>query len=77
MLPAAILLDLDDTIIDFGGSVEASWNQACTEAEAEVPAIDARRLKPAILQAGDAHWSDPELSRISRQDLRAASAFTK
>lgn len=52
-LPKAVLLDLDDTILDDSGSVEDCWSEACF-AHASGPAgIDPRALLKAIDKTRD------------------------
>jgi len=68
----AILLDLDDTIIDYGGSTEVSWRQAC-EAARERSGLEVDRLYTEIDRVRTWYWSDPERHREGRADLRAAS----
>jgi putative hydrolase of the HAD superfamily len=69
--PHTILLDLDDTIIDFGGNVEAAWRCVCRDA-CELPGLDPDALFAAIDRVRTWYWSDPERHRQGRQDLRAA-----
>ncbi len=71
--PHAILLDLDDTILDFDGSVEAAWHAVCEAAAEEVAELDAAALFAAIARTRAWYWSDPERHRQGRADLRAAS----
>src|SRR5689334_4374701 len=71
--PRAILLDLDDTILDDEGSVEASWRAVCADAARDIAGLDAVRLFDAIVRVREWFWSDPERAREGRQDLRAAS----
>lgn len=72
-LPRALLLDLDDTIIDDSGSVQACWRAAC-EHFAGGLGVDAVALHAAIEPIREWYWSDPERHRVGRMDLRAASA---
>ena len=71
--PRAMLIDLDDTIIDDGGGVEACWRLVCAAAADRVPALDADDLFHEILRTRHWYWSDPERHRTGRADLRAAS----
>lgn len=73
--PRAILLDLDDTIIDDSGSVDSGWSMACAEAASRVAGLDSEALKAAILEVRDWYWSDAERHRAGRQDLRSASRW--
>jgi putative hydrolase of the HAD superfamily len=70
-LPAALLLDLDDTILDDSGSVNASWREACLSGAADCEA-SADVLFEAIKKAGVWFWSDPERHRVGRLDLQTA-----
>jgi putative hydrolase of the HAD superfamily len=68
-----LLVDLDDTIINYGGSTEASWRTVCRLATQEVPGLEADPLFAAIDRVRQWYWSDPERHREGRADLRAAS----
>ena len=69
----ALLVDLDDTIINYGGSAEPSWRAVCAWAMDEVPGVDADVLFAAIDRVRRWYWSDPERHREGRRDLGAAS----
>ena len=71
--PRAILLDLDDTILDDSSNVESAWREACEGAAKEIRGLDTDALLAAIFRIRDWFWSDPERHRIGRADLRAAS----
>lgn len=71
--PCAILLDLDDTIIDDSGCVDECWNDACAEAMRLLPGIDSAVLRATIDRKADAYWSDPEKNRVGRLNLRSAT----
>jgi putative hydrolase of the HAD superfamily len=71
--PHAILVDLDDTIIDFSSSAEATWRAVCDSAAQEVDGLDATVLFDTIARIREWFWSDPERHRQGRADLRAAS----
>jgi putative hydrolase of the HAD superfamily len=70
-LPAALLLDLDDTILDDTGSVDACWREACLSGAADCE-VSPDVLFDAVKKAGLWFWSDPERHRIGRLDLQAA-----
>lgn len=72
-LPAAILIDLDDTILDDSGCVDACWDEACTLAAGRF-GFDADRLRRTISEQSSAWWSAPGRHRRGRLDLRAATA---
>ncbi len=71
--PQAILFDLDDTILDDGGSVEPAWRAVCEEAAKQVPGLGGDELLAAIARTRDWYWADPDRHREGRLDLRAAS----
>ena len=71
MLPRVLLLDLDDTILDDSGAVDASWRQAIAE-HAPAAGLDAAVLRTEILRASEWYWADPERHRVGRADLLAA-----
>jgi len=66
--PQAVLVDLDDTIVD-GSAVVDCWEVAC---ECCGPIVDSQTLLAEILRLRDWFWSDPERHRVGRLDLRAA-----
>jgi putative hydrolase of the HAD superfamily len=72
-LPAGILIDLDDTILDDSGCVEACWADACTEAAKRVPGLDAAALQLDITTYANWWWSNADRTRIGRLDLHAAT----
>ena len=69
-----MLVDLDDTIIDYRSGVDPCWRLVCADAADRVPGLDADKLYREIIQRRDWYWSDPERHRIGRSDLSAASA---
>ena len=71
--PAAILFDLDDTLLDDSGNVESGWRLAVS-AHAAAAGVDPEALLASIAEVRDWYWSDPDRSRTGRLDLRAASA---
>jgi putative hydrolase of the HAD superfamily len=72
-LPAGILIDLDDTILDDSGSVERCWADAGAEAARRVPGLDAVALQDAIAAHASWWWSDSERTKRGRLDLQAAT----
>ncbi|MBI2887730.1 MAG: HAD family hydrolase [Chloroflexi bacterium] len=73
MTPGAILLDLDDTILNFSGSVEPAWRAICARAAAGAPGLDPESLYHAIDRVRTWYWADPKKHKEGRADLRAAS----
>jgi putative hydrolase of the HAD superfamily len=74
LFPKALLLDLDDTILDDSGSVTSAWWEVCEEAAARRSGLSAANLVEEIFRVRDWYWADPERHRVGRQNLRAASA---
>jgi len=70
-LPKAFFLDLDDTILNDSGSVDACWREACSIGAAE-RGLAADVLFDAVKASGQWFWSDPERHRVGRLDLRSA-----
>ena len=68
--PRAILIDLDDTLLDDTSNVDSCWAGACAVARARLPGIDISRLRAAIDKQNSWFWSDPERHRTGRLDLR-------
>jgi putative hydrolase of the HAD superfamily len=65
----ALLLDLDDTLLDYSGGAEECWTQACDVA---AHALEPARLAAALAEARRWFWSDPARHRRERtQMLRA------
>jgi putative hydrolase of the HAD superfamily len=71
--PKAVILDLDDTIIDDSSAVSDCWKVSCREAAALIEQLDSASLLTAIGQQRDWFWSDSERARAGRLDLRRAS----
>lgn len=67
-LPRAVLVDLDDTIVD-GSAVVDCWENACACC---APVADPRTVLAEILRLRDWFWSDAERHRQGRLDLTAA-----
>ena len=67
-LPRAVLVDLDDTIVDDSAVVDC-WEDACACC---APIVDPRAVLTEIHAIRDWFWSDPERHRRGRLDLAAA-----
>jgi putative hydrolase of the HAD superfamily len=65
-LPRAILLDLDDTILDDSGGVIACWRDACLAHRSSMNGLDADTVFEAIDRTREWYWSDPERHRVGR-----------
>lgn len=70
-LPAAILLDLDDTIIAWDVAADDCWKSLCERFAPEI-GIASNRLLAGIVRSRDWFWSDAERHRTGRRDLRLA-----
>jgi putative hydrolase of the HAD superfamily len=72
-----LLVDLDDTLLDYSGGVDECWHLAC-EALAGPAGIDPSRLVAAIAETRRWFWSDPGRHRTERADmLRAWTRITE
>ena len=71
-LPRALLLDLDDTILDDSSGVLDCWREACDAHAEHLGAIAPAALFDAVQTASVDYWSDPERHRIGRLDLPKA-----
>jgi putative hydrolase of the HAD superfamily len=70
--PKAILLDLDDTILDDSGDTVRCWREACRAHESELGDQGASALISAIERVRRWYWADAERHRVGRLDLDAA-----
>jgi putative hydrolase of the HAD superfamily len=69
LLPSALLLDLDDTILDDTGAVDDCWTEACQDSQL---GADVDQILSTIKNVRDWYWSDPERHRVGRLDMDAA-----
>jgi len=72
-LPRALLLDMDDTILDDSATVEACWDRTCTEFAGRA-GVEAAAFRTAVQAEKDWFWSDRDRHRAGRLDLDAARA---
>jgi putative hydrolase of the HAD superfamily len=68
-VPRALLLDLDDTILDDTGGLVISWREACLTHCSAMNGLDAEALFEAIDRTREWYWSDPERHRAGRLEL--------
>jgi len=68
-LPQAILLDLDDTILDDSGGIVASWRDACHAHQSRLNGLAPKAVFEAIDRLREWYWSDPERHRLGRLEL--------
>lgn len=71
-LPKAILLDLDDTIIQAHGAQGDAWRQVLATFANHEAIDDHDHLHDHVVASARAFWSDPERHRVGRQDIRQA-----
>jgi putative hydrolase of the HAD superfamily len=71
-LPHAVLLDLDDTILDDTGSVSSCWLEACLTHASTMDGRDPVSVYEAIERVREWYWADPDRHRSGRLDLIAA-----
>jgi putative hydrolase of the HAD superfamily len=67
-----VVLDLDDTLINFTGMAEELWRVLCDESASEL-GLDGAALHTALMTERVAFWADPELNRFGRHNLGEAS----
>ena len=73
MLPRAVLLDMDDTILDDTGGVHPSWREACRTHVPELGAgADPEIVRTTILRVSRWYWEDAERHRTGRLALNEA-----
>jgi putative hydrolase of the HAD superfamily len=70
-LPRALLLDLDDTILDDSSGVRECWHDAC-HAHAAHLGVAGTALSESIQSVSIDFWSDAERHRVGRLDLPRA-----
>ena len=73
-LPRAILLDLDDTILDDSSTIDDCWREACDLYQHEYAPLTAEALRAAIKNSSRWFWGDAERHRTGRLELDLARA---
>ena len=68
-LPRALLLDLDDTILDAHRNPDEAWIGVCREFAGRLGASSPEALHAAVLESRDWIWGDPERSRRGRLNM--------
>lgn len=68
-LPQAVLLDLDDTILDDTGGVISSWRDACESHRATMNGLEPEVIFEAIDRIREWYWSDSDRHRVGRLNL--------
>jgi putative hydrolase of the HAD superfamily len=72
MNPRALLLDLDDTILDDSSLIHQSWREACADQAHRLAPLDAAMVVDAIRKTSKWFWDDPDRHREGRLQLEAA-----
>ena len=68
-LPKALLVDLDDTILDSDSNADGVWLEVCREYACRLGNLTVEELHAAIMDGRDWLWGDPERARRARLDL--------
>jgi putative hydrolase of the HAD superfamily len=69
---AAVLLDLDDTILDNQAGLEAAWSRVSVELAARLGDVSADAVRAALGDASAWYWSDEARHRRGRLDMRGS-----
>lgn len=72
-LPKAVLLDLDDTILNNSGRTRYCWRDACISFRSDLGDVDPEALYQTIEKTREWFWADDERHRRGRLDLDAAA----
>ena len=67
----ALLIDLDDTLLDYSGGVDECWAGAC-HGVAGPAGVDPARLVAALARSRRWFWDDPDRHRRERTDMMGA-----
>ena len=65
----AVLLDLDDTILDNQAGLEEVWERVAAELAARLGAVSAAAVRAELGAASEWYWSDEERHRRGRLDM--------
>jgi putative hydrolase of the HAD superfamily len=68
----ALLVDLDDTLLDARSGVAAAWDAIADLLVAAQPGLAPAEVRGEIHRVTDWFWADPERHRVGRLDLLAA-----
>jgi putative hydrolase of the HAD superfamily len=68
----ALLLDLDDTILDNRAGLDTAWREVSTFLALRLGDVKAPALQAQLRLSGDWFWSDPERHRWGRMDMPGA-----
>lgn len=70
--PSAVLLDLDDTILDDSSLIHDSWHEACAAQANRLAPLDAANVVETIRATSKWFWDDPDRHREGRLQLEEA-----
>ena len=65
----AVLLDLDDTILDNQAGLEEAWQQVAAELAGRLGDVSKERVRAELRAASEWFWSDDERHRRGRLDM--------
>ncbi|MDJ0866031.1 MAG: HAD family hydrolase [Myxococcota bacterium] len=65
----ALLLDLDDTVLDGQSGLERSWRRVCEGLVERVGGVDAEAMRALLRESSDWFWADDERHRRGRLDM--------
>jgi len=71
-LPQALLLDLDDTILDDSSLVDGCWREACADQAGRLEPFQSDAVAEAIRTMSRWFWADSQRHRAGRLELEAA-----
>lgn len=69
---AAVLLDLDDTLLDNQAGLEAAWHCVSVELAERLGGVSPAVVRAALGAASEWYWSDEERHRRGRLDMRGS-----
>lgn len=72
-LPRALLLDLDDTILNDSEGIADCWKDACISCGSDLRDVGPELVYPAIEKTRAWFWADTARHRLGRLDLDAAA----
>ena len=64
----ALLLDLDDTLLDYSSGVDESWREACVTCCVPL-GLDVEQLMSVLVDTRQRFWSDPSRHRQERVNM--------
>ena len=71
-LPKALIIDLDDTILDSDGNADDVWSVVCQEFAPRLGVVSAKDLHTSVMDARGWLWGDLARARRARLDLPQA-----